>query len=123
MIEGRRDLFDGSPDWADSPRSVQGGRPRNDKRGGQPLDRVVRSQPVQASDRRLIPAAESARLGLQHAAAAERGGRALLAEHEGLSVNGDHRLGQEELGKLAAPGASSLPSSRASVAETSAVPR
>ena len=50
----------------------------------------------------MIPAAESSRLGLQHAAATERGGRALLPEHEGLSVNGDHRLGQEELGKLPA---------------------
>src|SRR5947209_558047 len=49
----------------------------------------------------MIPAAKSSRLGLQHAAATERGGGALLPEHEGLSVNGDHRLGQKELGKLA----------------------
>ncbi len=112
-----------SPVSAHSPRSVQGRSPRNARtrtavRAGRPS---AAGQGEQIAS--LIPAAKSARQGLQDAAAAERGGRALLAETKRLSVNGDHRLGQEELSELRRTGRSSLPSSRARVAETSAVPR
>ena len=100
LVERRRDLVERQPGQGTQPALGPGLEPQERQRRGQPLERVGRAQPAQAGDRSLIAAAEPPRQGLEHASAAQRRRRALLAEHERLPVHGDHRLGQEELAEL-----------------------
>ena len=121
------------------PEAASGRRPAGDLRRGQPglaaegpvgPGREARTRQAAAArssgsgdrsrsepgDRRAVAAADAPGRRLEHPAAAERGRRALLAEHERLAVDRGHRLGQEELAERTAAGPQlvRLPAGRAS---------
>ena len=68
------------------------------QRGGDSRGNFRRGQPPQPVDLGCVLAADSTPGDrLEHSTAPERGGRALLADHERLAVDGRDGLGQEQL--------------------------
>ena len=63
----------------------------------QSIERMGRLQSGEALDCSVVAAAIAARAGLDNPAAAEGRRRALRAEDERLSVDGDDRIGHEKL--------------------------
>ena len=79
---------------------VPGRKPQERQRRPQAVDRVGREQAAEAFDRGMVAAPQAPRRWLQHTAPSEGRGWALLAQHEGLAMDRDDRLGDEELSEL-----------------------